>query len=218
MRLSVLALLFVVVPFAAYPALGASYVQLSDPVGDEAITFVQTDWVSSSWTRCRAPAIDITSVAATSDAGNLTVELSVADLASARYRCTLFGGDGVASYRVDFVGCPEDIVAECTHYASLNARSTGFGLEGCAQVETSAGDASDCLGSFAVSGDTLVWTLPLAGTVPVLTCDALDCVPETREYDFRGSTADMSASTRLAVAAAPFVDIRDYSGRTNMTF
>lgn len=165
-----------------------------------------------SLTDCQSPAADILQLAVVSDEETLTLALSMVSLANLEMTCAIMILEGT--------GASYDVLLDVPVGAPLraHARTTGFGIDGCVELAYEDARAIECLGESTISGDTITWTLPIAGVLAV-ELDSVDfgitsgSVVEERAYDFRGALvvpggrADVSAENLLGLVTT--VDFAD---------
>lgn len=152
----------------------------TDPEGDE------NSWPVVDELDCRAPSIDIVELRVDSADGVLTVRLTVLDLEDEGIHCEHAFGRSSAN----IAGTRYQVALHQPYVCDVVCQAAGPSIRftaahplleprsGCASFSTHEGNSSGCAGKFAVEGSTLVWTLPLQGTV--------GRGEEARPYDLSG--------------------------------
>lgn len=188
---------------------------LEDAVGDETIMPFTSSMLREA-PDCEAPAADIRQLLVASSDEELRVTLVMGSLDDPEADCGPFDLESPSAYyavilREEYT---DDPLAQPTE-VGLRARLHDGAMTGCAVLYLSDASPADCLGAFAVEGDALVWTLPIAGAATVWACEDVLCLlahEETRAYDLRGLSVERRASARIDFADAastPYVAMRD---------
>lgn len=200
---AVLVALALALPLVAATTLATA----TDPLGDVRLSTVFGLHLVGE-RLCQDPAIDIVERSVVVHDGDVELRLTVADLDDGRIDCRamrLQEGPGFYLMQLLPEGCDPEFSSFCPEgsaavTASWNAR-TFDPTPSCVYLSfASDSQASRCIAEHDVDGDTLVWRLPLAGSV------ALDAFGPTRMrgYDLEGAQLEVSALTTVQPTSRAF--------------
>lgn len=192
--ISILSLTLLVHPASAYAATDRAY--------DESLLISGTDQLTPPIAQCHAGAIDFVGLDVSHVGDDLVLRADFRDLADMTVRCPV----------AELTGSPARYSASLAHFDETTGVASGDqvsfrmvrdanGSSGCIvifhDVDATSSSPTACLGSSAVQGNSVVWTLTIAGV-------ATTTEGETFAYDFTGVHLHALADTTMTlVPGAP---------------
>lgn len=208
MTRSTLAFLVPLILLAA-PALASGSSALLDAVGDETVQQITITGPGLALPDCDAPSADIRSLTVTTTDELLVVTLALGDLSEFEADC---GPVDIEAERARYeVSINEEYPEDPTVYVhdlGFGAFHDARGWTACGRIGLPDGAYTvECAGTFAVDGDGLVWTLPIAGELLMYVYEdplGLTGAEEMHAYDLRGLVVERSAGSRIEFSQLPF--------------